>query len=207
MVDLVNVFMVEIHHIMMRSNQFQQKILLLMYGLVNKTADTGVVVTADNGATMLNLYADISGRIDSYNRISYEAFLREAQTVWIGLGAAAKPHVKWTEDRLLNDVELNYHFLEAKDNNYNDMAKFYRRYLGLEDNDKTTSTVLNLELIGSYDYDTNFLGIGYTAYDSLTTYKQAMEIIEEMRGQEENTLMSSIEDGKKMDSPIQAFLS
>ncbi|MGI6759279.1 MAG: DUF5696 domain-containing protein [Bacilli bacterium] len=159
-----------------------EDVLLPMYGLVNKTADTGVVVTADNGATMLNLYADISGRIDSYNRISYEAFLREAQTVWIGLGAAAKPHVKWTEDRLLNDVELNYHFLEAKDNNYNDMAKFYRRYLGLEDNDKTTSTVLNLELIGSYDYDTNFLGIGYTAYDSLTTYKQAMEIIEEMRG-------------------------
>lgn len=158
-----------------------EDVLLPMYGLVNTTADTGLVVTADKGSTMLNLYADISERIDSYNKIGYEAYLRESQPVMIGLGSAAKNYIKWTADRLMNDIELNYHFIEADENNYNDIAKFYRNYLGLEDRDHTPSTVLNLELIGAYDYDTNLLGIDYTAYDTMTTYEQAIKIINELK--------------------------
>lgn len=165
-----------------------EDVLLPMYGLINKTNQTGVMVTADKGEAMLNLVADISNRIDSYNKIVYQAYLREPQMITIGTGYAALRHIKWTEDRAMNDVVLNYHFLTADQADYSAMAKLYREYLGLQPKDETDDTVLNLELIGSYDFKTNFMGIGYTAYDSLTTYEEATKILDQMIGEGYNDI-------------------
>ena len=46
--------------------------------------------------------------------------------------------------------------------------------------DTTDKAVLDLEILGSYSYKDNFLGIGYTAKDSLTTVDQLQTIIDEI---------------------------
>ena len=58
--------------------------------------------------------------------------------------------------------------------NYSSVAKKYRNILidryDLEENDTTDKTVLDLDIIGAYEFDNNFAGIPYTDYDSLTTW-------------------------------------
>ena len=68
---------------------------------------------------------------------------------------------------------------------YSAAAKQYRDILvdlyGLELNDDTNTPVLDMEVIGSYSYTENFIGIPYTAKGTLTTFDQLGEMIAEFK--------------------------
>lgn len=164
-------------------------IMLPMYAVVDTTNNAGVIVEALKMASQLELRADVSGRGslgESNNTHYYRAYIRESQDVWIGT-YAKEPVRKFTDDLLTDDIVLSYTFLapllEGEEKvDYSFVAQKYREILikryDLQDHDKTTSPVLDIDVIGSYTFKNNFLGIGYTDDDSMTTYEELEKIID-----------------------------
>ena len=173
-------------------------IVFPMYSVVN-TVDgvtSAVIVEAKSMASQLELRATTSGYGtlgETYNRNNYTAYLREGQLVKIGV-YSKEPVQKFTAELIREDIVLDYTFYnnkatdlynneyENQDINYSFIAERYREKIvekyGLQDKVENTKTpVLELDVIGSYTYKDNFLGIGYEAKGSMTTYKELQEMI------------------------------
>lgn len=157
-----------------------------MYAVINQN-NSGVLAYATSAAGQLQLTADISGRQDSYNVNYYTAYLRESTEIILGTASYDKKIlVKWTDMKSTNDININYELLADDELNYSKVAKKYReilieQYNITNKNDTTTSPTLNIDVLGSYTYKDNFLGIPYTAKDSLTTIDQLNEMIEKFK--------------------------
>lgn len=168
-----------------------EDLMFSMYAMVNTNIpgnngiQSGVLVDAVSGASQLRISANVSKITDSFNKIYFGAFYRESQKTTIGVGYYATTYTKWTEDRIHNDITITYNFLEQDELNYSAIAKKYREILvdryELVENDETDETVLNISLIGAYDFRNNFLGVGYTDYSAMTTFEQAEEILADLK--------------------------
>lgn len=162
-------------------------IMLPMYAVVNE--GSGVLVEALQMASQLELKATTSGygNLGESNNTNYfRAYIRESQDVYIGTYAKEAVR-KFTEQLIAEDIILDYTFLapqlkEGDTLDYAYVAKKYRESLirryGLVENDITKTPVLDMDVIGSYTYKNNFLGIGYTDKGSMTTYEELEKMID-----------------------------
>lgn len=189
----------------------QQDILLPMYAItsdkIKNTADEtiqhgyAIVARATKGAAQATLNANISKYFDSYNKAYFTMTLRESQAVKIGSGYYAKEITKFTEGFCQTDFVVEYSINNQKDDaanyTYSDVAKLYQKMLLADGTldasapDTTNDTVVNLQLLGVYDYKDNFLGIVYKGHDTMTTYTQAKTIVQTLKewGAEDINLM------------------
>lgn len=162
-----------------------------MYAMVNTMIpgndgiQSGVLADAETGTSQIRVSANISKISDSYNKIYFSAFYRESQKTTIGVGYYATTYTKWTEERIHNDIIINYNFLGQDELDYSSIAKKYREILverfGIEEKDNTDEAVLNVSLIGAYDFRNNFLGVAYRDYDAMTTFEQAESILSDLK--------------------------
>ena len=162
-----------------------------MYAIVNTNVpgaegiQSGILADIVSGASQIRVSANISGITDRYNKIFFSAFYRESQKTTIGVGYYATTYTKWTEERIHNDIIINYNFLEQDELNYSAIAKRYRDILidryNITTKDDTDDTVLNVSLVGTYDFKNNFLGVVYRDYDAMTTFEQAEEILADLK--------------------------
>lgn len=158
----------------------EETLLLPMYGVVNSTTNNGMLVTIENNASMVTLNADVSRRNDSYNKIYPRFNYREVETV-LYANVGEKYYVPtWTNHRVERDFVMQYQFVNGDKANYTGLASAYRNYLGLESNDLTTNTVMNLTVLGMFDKKEFFLGVPYTSTKSLTTFDEAKIILQEL---------------------------
>lgn len=170
-------------------------ILLPMYAYVftgpKEENQRAIVVEALQGAAQVSLNADTSNRgKNTFNSAYYSITFRESQKIVIGTNQYNRNRsTQYTNDGAFGDYKFAYMPLDLSkyECSYNGAAKFYRdlivsRSEGRLDvnGDKTTSTAVDLEVLGAYSYDTNFLGIGYTGKDSLTTTEELKTIINEI---------------------------
>ncbi|PKK86775.1 MAG: hypothetical protein CVV63_03740, partial [Tenericutes bacterium HGW-Tenericutes-8] len=157
----------------------QQDITLPLYGMVK--ADAGYAAIITKGDAMASINADVSGRIDSYNKAFTTFDLRESESITLGSGFNAYGLTLWTRPIVKTDFEVSYTFLQGSNNSYVGVANTYRDYLmntlGMTVKDNTTETVLTTEFLGAYDKKEFFLGVPYSTTRSLTTFKQAEKII------------------------------
>lgn len=156
----------------------QQKINIPLYGMIKKNGGYAAIIT--EGDAMANIHADVSGRIDSYNKVFTSFNLREFDRVTLGSGYNQYGVNLWTKKIVETDFSVEYHFLTGSQNSYVGIANKYRDHLiskGLTAQDQTPYTVLNAEFIGAYDKKEFFLGIPYYTTLSMTTFKQAEHIV------------------------------
>ncbi len=173
-----------------------EDVLLPMYALtydsINFSKGTGsfqgssIIARVTNGAPQMFLNAGVSSGSDSYNKIYFSATYRESQTVTIGTGYYATPVTQVTPTNVKTDFTVDYSLINEQGLTYSDIAKRYQTMLLgdiLDKNvtDKTNETVLNAEYLGLYDFTTNFLGIVYDGYDTLTTFNQAVTITKQLK--------------------------
>lgn len=159
----------------------QQKISLPVYGMVKEKGGYAAIIT--EGDAMAYINADVSGRVDSYNKVFTSFDLRKSERVTIGSGFQKYELDIWTEPIVASDFTVDYRFLSGSDNSYAGIASVFQDYmieLGLTAQDTTTDTVLNTEIIGAYDTRQFFLGIPYQSMRSLTTFDQTKIIIDEL---------------------------
>lgn len=161
----------------------QEKIAIPVYGMVKE--DHGFAAIITKGDAMASIQADVSGRIDSYNKIYTSFTLREVESVVIGSGFNQYGVDLYTDDIVDTDFEVTYKFLDASNASYAGIASIYRDHLietyGLSEIDDTNQTVLTAEFIGAYDKESFFLGVPYDSMQSMTTYEEALDIIKELQ--------------------------
>ncbi|MBQ2892024.1 MAG: hypothetical protein IJE45_03940 [Bacilli bacterium] len=185
-------------------NQVKQSetadILLPMYAITsNRLYDvnthdiiknsSAIIARLSSGAAQSSVSANVSRFTDSYNKIYFSTTYRESQLVTIGTGYYAKEITKFTEEFVKVDTVVDYYMYSSKDMDYDyaDVAKEYRKVLETEgiltatNKDTTDTPVFNAELLGVYDFTTNFLGIVYSGHDTLTTYDQAVTILKDLK--------------------------
>ena len=169
--------------------------LLPMYGYVftgpTDADKRAMVVEALDGAAQVSLFADTANRgQNSFNYAHYSITFRESQKIVIGTNQYNRNRTtQYTVNGAFGDYKFAYMpvDLDKYECSYNGVAKFYRDLLvsrsegRLDVNgDKTITSSLDLEVLGAYTYHTNFLGIGYTGKETLTTVEELKEIINEI---------------------------
>ncbi len=186
-------------------------ILLPMYAYVFTGDEThtskAMVVEALDGAAQVTLKADTSNRgKNTFNWAYYSISFRESQRIVIGTSKYNRnATTQYTKNAVTCDYIFNYMCLDKEqyEVNYTGVAKFYRNLLierskneqGVASlstaNDSTDSVVLDLTVLGSYTFHDNFLGVGFTNEDSLTTTEQLQTMIDEVLGiDEQNNKMN-----------------
>lgn len=162
--------------------EVQEKISLPLYGMIkDNVGGFAAIITA--GDAMATLRADVSGRIDSYNKVYPTFWFREVESVTLGSGFNQYGIDLWTEERVETDFTVEYEFL-APGASYVDIAMVYRNHLievGLLEQDTTTSTVVTTEFLGAFDKKNFILGVPYYSTKAMTTFDQAMLILDDMR--------------------------
>ena len=160
-----------------------EDIMLPMYAVVNTDSNSGVIVDVREGAAQMELYADISGRgSEKYNKNYFRIYYHESQTVKVS--AVMDPILSYNHLFMNNDVSIDFRFIgkDVVKQGYSGVAKEYRellieRYNMQDKKDTTDELVIDIDILGSYEFDNNFLGIIYSDKEVLTTYEQLKEII------------------------------
>ncbi len=162
----------------------QQQINFPIYGMVKGNNAFAAIITS--GDSMATINADVSGRIDSYNKVFPSFNLREVESITLGSGFNQYGIDLWTKEKVKTDYTVRYSFLSGDEANYVGIASVYRDYLieeySITSSDNTLNTILTTEFIGAYDRKEFFLGIPYYTVDSMTTFDQSLEIIDELNG-------------------------
>lgn len=160
----------------------QESIRVPLYGMIKENSGFAAIVTQGDAQTTLN--ADTSGRVDSYNKIYPTFHVRENELITLGTGYTTHSLNLWTQKAVNSDLTISYKILEDEDNNYTGVAKAYREYLvnehGLVPTTKESSNLM-IELIGAYDERAYFLGFPLTKIGTMTTFSQALKIVEDFK--------------------------
>jgi len=171
-----------------------EDMMFAMYGFLDKTSGKGVLAIADQGANQTSIYANFK-RADvasTMNIANFKAIFRESETVFAG--TAQTPFLKWSNEFIRNDLKYIYQLMQTNDFIDNDgniqyvtLANKYREYLiekyQLVPKDLTNDTVVNLSFLGAFEKREITMGFVHNEKHSLTTFKQAREIIEDLQSE------------------------
>ena len=136
----------------------------------------------DEGTAQNSINADIQRNSNTYNYCYYKTYLRTTESVRV---TSTNTYVKTSNDLYQGDIRFCYYFLQGEELDYVDVANSYRSYLinkyDLEENDETDVANTSISLLGAYTKKTLKGGIVKERDFSITTFAQAMEIIQDLR--------------------------
>lgn len=156
-----------------------------VFGLKNGDAAWFAEVTL--GEANGSVTASVGGIRNSYNNV-YASFSLRGED-WLEMYTGTK----YQEIQILNaqrfneDVQVRYSFLAGEEASYSGMAANYREHLieagVLKPLEQMDSIPFYLDVLGSYDKRTSFLGVPYKKVHSLTTFEQAGTIVDQLSAQ------------------------
>lgn len=163
---------------------YSEIIRLPVFGI--KTDDQAIFAIIEEGASLASIRADISGRIDNYNRIYAEFTTLPSGEVSYDLGdEVGDGRIPVYQARMYQgDFVIRYAFLTGDDANYVGMANYYRDYLinkyQLACINNQENIPFYLELVGAIDKREPVLGIARDVIHPLTNLEQTREIIQNL---------------------------
>ncbi|WP_128655484.1 DUF5696 domain-containing protein [Paenibacillus sp. 598K] len=147
--------------------------------------DRGFMGIIESGDAVAAVEADVSGRLNAYNNVYPTFTIYNYEEVTLSNGWRSSTIKRFQQEPFRGDIAVRYQFLEEDRNGYPDMAASYRDYLvrttGMAPLEDDTGVPFYVELIGGIPKQKFFLGIPYQAYEPLTTFEQAAEILGQMQ--------------------------
>lgn len=162
-----------------------EDIRLPVYGI--KTGNSAFAATVTSGAECGSLYACVSGKLCNYNRVYTKATYRTYRTVNLEDAVGKAVYAKYAAINAveLSHYEVTYTMLSGDQAGYVGMAQGVRQILtahGLKKTE-TGAPALFVDFYGATEKEKAFLGIRYTGVQKLTTFRQAQEILEDLKEQ------------------------
>lgn len=164
----------------------EQAVRLPVFGMIKESgAFLGII---EEGASVANLNADVSGRLNSYNYVYPSFYVTNKGEVTLNAKGKERTLPKFQERQMKTDFTIRYAFLSGKDASWQGMARYYQQYL--EQNDglperktggQSEDTPFYLQLVGSLSKQKHFVGIPYQSSEPLTTFQQAQSIVDQMQ--------------------------
>ncbi len=153
--------------------------VLPIYALSAKSH--GFLATVDSGYEIAGIACNASGEGTPYNNIYSFFDVCSADTVT--LSSNSMDSFLMLSDLFSDDVAVSYH-LTAGETDYSEFALMYRSVLQdagiLPTSANSDDTLLNIDFVGTAAVTKRFLGIPYKTVSALTTYNQALEILEKL---------------------------
>ncbi|MHB1485293.1 MAG: DUF5696 domain-containing protein [Saccharofermentanales bacterium] len=163
-------------------NLDETQIYLPVFGI--KQDENAFLAVIEKGDSSCTIFADISGRANSYNHVEANFTLVNKAVNQTAL-MAEKGLIYYQEESLQSDIQIRYMFLENTKADYTGMALRYQKYLLdnklITKRSFTEKIPLYIDAIGAISYKDTFLGVPYNSQLSLTSYKQAKVILEELK--------------------------
>jgi len=158
--------------------EFKQTSRLPVFGM--NQGDQAFFCIIEEGDAIASVNADVSGRVNAYNRVSAKFLLKPMESFTYRAGSVKKDSPMFPE-LYQGDIKLRYAFLSKESASYVGMAKYYQDYLvkgkKLTKLDTTAETPFVLDLVGSISVRDTFLGIPYQSVKSLTSFEQAKSVL------------------------------
>ncbi|OXS61232.1 hypothetical protein B1A99_06880 [Cohnella sp. CIP 111063] len=162
--------------------QYTQLSRLPVFGM--KQGDHAMFAIIEQGDAMASILADTSGKLNGYNRVGASFRIKNMEPVEFRAGSVTRQIPKYSQT-YDGGIAVRYGFLAGESADYVGMAHYYRNYLveryGLTRVQKTSDTPFVLELIGSIPVRQTFLGIPYKAVEPVTTFGQAMDLLDALQ--------------------------
>lgn len=153
-----------------------EKARLPLFGI--KRDGSAILATIENGDSLANIIANISGNLNSYNYVYASFAVRGAEKLSM-FGTGGNDSELPVVEKKIYDVNLkvNYAFLTEDDASYSGMANYYREQLiakgVLTPNEKSESIPFYLDIIGGVKQTAYRLGVPYLQVYPMTTFKEA----------------------------------
>ncbi|KAB8131012.1 hypothetical protein F9U64_13595 [Gracilibacillus oryzae] len=171
------------------SNSMEQKVRLPVFGLIyEKDALLGII---ENGASVANINADISGRLNSYNYVYPSFYVINKDEVTLQANEQERTLPKFQDVPMNTDYTVRYLFLNGDKASYTGMAKSYQEYLVsrkelplVQEGNETQNLPFYLDLVGSISKQKHFMGVPYRSIEPLTTFDEAEYILSQLQTQE-----------------------
>lgn len=162
--------------------QSNMPIRMPVFGMVKEGhALMGVIEEADAFASIT---ADVSGRNHTYNYVSPQFNLMVADQISLSSGKDTSAISVFQSRIYEGDLKISYSFLNGESASYSGMAKLYRERLadqyGWEKISADTKLPFVLQVEGAFPRKQSFLGVPYESVETLTKYKEATEISEQL---------------------------
>lgn len=159
-----------------------------VFGIAHPT--DSVICIMEDGRSYASVQADISGKTHSYNYVNaiYSICSREKYDV----GDIANSDIYQYNLNLPDEsIVQRYRFVDS--GSYVDMAKDYQKYLKAEYGqyltlNQDTEAPIAIELVGAVDKIKQIVGIPVSRPHKLTTYKEAADIIKELKSEGMNNM-------------------
>lgn len=153
-----------------------------VFGIAN--AQDSFICVMEKGAPYAAIQADISGRLNSYNFVNAVYNVQYREQYDIADRFTGSMYV-YEENVPQESLVQRYRFVSS--GSYVDMANTYRDYLmeqyaGYFTANEDESVPVSLEILGAVDKTRQVLGVPVSKPLKLTTYKEAKQIIEELKG-------------------------
>ncbi|UVI31984.1 DUF5696 domain-containing protein [Paenibacillus spongiae] len=156
---------------------------LPVFGL--KAGDYGMYGIIENGAAAANVNAEVSGRTNSYNYVYGSFNIRNFDELPLSNGQSFDYVTIMQSRRIHGQLSVRYGFLSGMDAGYDGMARAYQNYLvrtyDMKQLEGQGNIPFFLDLTGTIPKRQSFLGIPYEVDKPLTTFRQARQILQEMK--------------------------
>ncbi|GHU69615.1 hypothetical protein AGMMS49992_00600 [Clostridia bacterium] len=145
----------------------------------------GILASIDNGASLAQIFASVSGKLTSYNAVYPSFTLRTSALVRVSGANSSGTRIPVVE-KVKADLPLTvrYSFLTDEYDGYSGMARYeHERLIAegiLKQQEPTDDIPLFMDLIGSVRSRMFFLGMAYQGQIPMTTYAQARSIVDEL---------------------------
>lgn len=162
-----------------------------------KQNDQAFIAIIEEGDALANVQAQTSGMTDSYNAVSSGYTLMQKGKIDLRMGEKSQSLDTFQSKLYEGDIRIRYRFLSGQDADYTGMARYYRDYLvdryNLTKQPAGKDMPFIADFIGSIVRPKSFLGIPYESVTPLTSYDQAIELLEMLRKEQITNVKLKVE--------------
>ncbi|SDY95361.1 hypothetical protein SAMN05421736_104307 [Evansella caseinilytica] len=161
-----------------------ENIHLPVFGM--KQGEHAFLAMIEEGDGIASIHADVAGRVNAYNSVFSAFTIKESGEITLSGGDRSSTVSIFQKGEYEHNISIRYGFLHGDDADYAGMATLYQDYLTQKHNmqplevNNGDSLPFFLELTGSIWKRNTFLGIPYKQLEPLTTFEEAVEILEEL---------------------------